>query len=309
MGRGPESRGRHGSGPAGGSPSGPYGGASRSAGISGAHGAGSQPTRVVGGTAETAAVKKVDLTVNKIIASAGAAATTAVFGSFFGATGTVVGAALGSVVTTVGTTIYQRSLDRTRDTVLQRIKVPGTGETVIAETVVHPADAMPTIPLQRGTTPDGRTMLEPATAEPARPRVTRKRLIIAGISTVVAFVTAMLLITGIEWIKGSPISGGDSGTSVSRVVSGTADTSGDQQSGSTDTTGSSAPTTSETPSPGVRDGSGDSTRDANPSGTTTTTPRSGGSTSTPATGTTTAPNGGLGGLLGGNGSGGESPQQ
>ena len=70
-----------------------------------------------------------DLTVNKVIAGAGAAATSAVAGSFFGAAGTVLGAALGSVVSIIATTIYQHSLDRTRDTVKARIKLPG-GRTV-----------------------------------------------------------------------------------------------------------------------------------------------------------------------------------
>ena len=47
--------------------------------------------------------KKRDLTVNKVIAGAGAAATSAVLGSFFGAMGTVAGAALGSVFSAVVT--------------------------------------------------------------------------------------------------------------------------------------------------------------------------------------------------------------
>jgi hypothetical protein len=67
--------------------------------------------------------KAADLTLNKVVAGAGAAATAAAVGSLFGAGGTVTGAAIGSVVTTVGAVVYQRSLDRTRDRVRSRIRV------------------------------------------------------------------------------------------------------------------------------------------------------------------------------------------
>src|SRR4051794_36504817 len=177
-------------------------------------------------TSATVEAKKPDLTVNKIIAGAGAAATTAVFGSFFGASGTVAGAALGSVVTTLGSTLYQRSLDRTKETVLARVKVPGRKDAVV---VAEPVDPLATIPLQRRADEGaGPTMLQPALGDSAvegaqeknRPWYTRKRLLLALASTVVAFAVGMLVIAGVEWIKGSPISGGTSGTSVSRVVSG-----------------------------------------------------------------------------------------
>ena len=260
---------------------------------------GSAATRVGGTqgpttTAEHPPAKKIDLTVNKVLAGAGAAATSAVFGSFFGATGTVVGAALGSVVTTVGTTIYQRSLDRTRDTVLQRIKIPGQGETVVAVPVdaVTSVDPLATVPMQRGRDDAGHVMLEPA-LEPVPAtsrRRPRKRVIVAIASTVVAFLAAMLVITGVEWIKGSPISGGDSGTSVSRAVTGGSGAPTEQEpSGSTDTTESTAPTTSETPAP--QQGGGTATQTPDPSSTTTTTPRSGGTQGGSGATPTTAPNG------------------
>src|SRR5690242_5069633 len=137
----------------------------------------SHPSTPSGGTpttaasASTAAVsatveeKKPDLTVNKIIAGAGAAATTAVFGSFFGATGTVAGAALGSVVTTLGTTLYQRSLDRTKETVLARVKIPGKKDAVV---IAEPVDPLATIPLQRRADEGaGPTMLQPALGDAA----------------------------------------------------------------------------------------------------------------------------------------------
>ena len=52
-----------------------------------------------------------DLTVNKVLAGAGAAITAAVLGSFFGVAGTVVGAAVGSVASTIATSLYERSLN------------------------------------------------------------------------------------------------------------------------------------------------------------------------------------------------------
>jgi hypothetical protein len=52
-----------------------------------------------------------DLTVNKVLAGAGAAVTSAVLGSFFGVAGTVVGAAVGSVASTIATSLYESSLN------------------------------------------------------------------------------------------------------------------------------------------------------------------------------------------------------
>jgi hypothetical protein len=83
----------------------------------------------------------------------------------------------------------------------------------------------------------------------ARPWFTRKRFWVTGLTTVVAFVIGLLVITGVEWAKGSPISGGESGTSVGRVVTG-------GSGGSDEPTESPSPTTSEQ-APGV--GSADET--------------------------------------------------
>ena len=58
---------------------------------------------------QTAPAKGMDLTVNKVLAGAGAAVTSAVLGSYFGATGTVAGAALGSVATAPATPSWPAS--------------------------------------------------------------------------------------------------------------------------------------------------------------------------------------------------------
>ena len=91
------------------------------------------------GATAAAEPKKKDLTVNKLIAGAGAAATSAVLGSFFGALGTVGGAALGSVFSAVVTWLYQHSLDKTRETVKARVKLPGGGTVKVSGTTEVPA--------------------------------------------------------------------------------------------------------------------------------------------------------------------------
>lgn len=142
-----------------------------------------------------------DLTVNKIIAGAGAAATAAVLGSYLGAAGTVAGAAIGSVASTMATTLYQRSLDRTRDTLVSRIRPAGGGA----------VDPEVTIPMQRDA--------EPGTGGPSPvPPPRRRWLRTAVVGAVVVFALALLVVTGLEWAKGSTLTRSEPGTSVSRVV-------------------------------------------------------------------------------------------
>lgn len=229
-----------------------------------------------------------DLTVNKVVAGAGAAATSAVLGSFFGAAGTVAGAALGSVASTVAATIYQRYLDRTRDTIVARIR-PVAGGTSPSEL---------TLPMQRtGEDDTVRLRVEPVVPPPAPSR--RRWWVWVG-ATVVVFVIGLLAVTGIEWVKGSTLTSNDSGTSVGRVLGGEprattepgvapAGPAGD----STDPTSTPDPTTepSSTAVPGQDEGDGTpSTATPDPGGPST------GSNSSGSGAPTTAP--GPGGLLG-----------
>lgn len=177
--------------------------------------------------------KKPELTVTKVLAGAGAAATSAVLGSFFGADGTVYGAAFGSVASTVATTLYQRSLDRTRETLLARVRVrrPGGQDDSEVATVLLPR------PAADGTPPDVRPDL------PARPRP--HWLLWAGVTALV-FVIAMVVITGIELAKGSTLTGNDSGTSVGRVVAPPPkDPVPAEEAGSADTSTTEAPSTTD----------------------------------------------------------------
>lgn len=192
-----------------------------------------------------------DLTVNKVLAGAGAAATSAVLGSFFGAAGTVAGAALGSVASTVAATIYQRYLDRTRDTIVARIRPVAGGSS--------PSEL--TLPMQR--TGEDETVwlrVEPV-VPPASPR--RRWWMWAG-ATVLVFVIGLLAVTGIEWAKGSTLSSNDSGTSVGRVLGGARSapteptTAPAAPSGSTGRTSTADPTaepsSTAVPGPGVTGG-------------------------------------------------------
>jgi hypothetical protein len=123
-----------------------------------------------------------DLSVNKVLAGAGAAVTAAVIGSFFGVAGTVVGAAIGSVASTIATSLYELSLNTTRDRIKARLNAGGD--------------------------PD----VEEDRPEPPQPRPWGRWV---G-ATVLVFLLGMLVVTGVEFVKGSSIAG-TPGTSVGRV--------------------------------------------------------------------------------------------
>jgi hypothetical protein len=115
-----------------------------------------------------------------------AAATSAVFGSYFGVFGTVGGAAAGSVATAMTSDIYQRVLERTRD----RIR-------------------------PRGGAPAGGYLPSPGQAAPRARRRGLPRLLFVS---VVIFALGMGVVSGIEWVRGAPLSGGERGTSLSHVL-------------------------------------------------------------------------------------------
>ncbi|HEY2192493.1 MAG TPA: hypothetical protein VGH76_09360, partial [Actinomycetospora sp.] len=94
-------------------------------------------TRTVGGDVTPPEEKKTSsgLSIPQIVAGALAAATAAILGSFMGAAGTIGGAAVASVVSTVGSSLYQRSLERTRDAVKDRLVVNAAAGTKVAQAV------------------------------------------------------------------------------------------------------------------------------------------------------------------------------
>ena len=123
-----------------------------------------------------------DLSVNKLLAGAGAAVTSAVIGSFFGVAGTVAGAAIGSLASTIATSLYERSLNSTRDRIRARLNASGGVD------------------------------VEERPAPPA-PRPWARW---AGVTAMV-FLLGMLVVTGLEFVKGSSIAG-TPGTSVGGVL-------------------------------------------------------------------------------------------
>lgn len=126
--------------------------------------------------------QKIDVTATKLMAGAGAAATTAVLGSFFGATGTVAGAAIGSVASAVATSVYEHSLNRTREHVAARIRPlrQQASDRASAAEVTMP---MPRPPLLDGSAdpPAGRPgtghVPEAVPGAPAGPVALRKRAV------------------------------------------------------------------------------------------------------------------------------------
>ena len=176
-----------------------------------------------------------DLSVNKVLAGAGAAVTSAVIGSFFGVAGTVVGAAIGSVASTIATSLYERSLNTTRDRIRARLNAGGVD-----------VEERP---------------------EPPAPKPWARW---AGVTAMV-FLLGMLVVTGVEFAKGSSIAG-TPGTSVGGVL--------EPSSAGADTTTAAPTTTAKARSTKER-----ATRSATPSPSATVSPtRSATPTTTPPAG-------------------------
>jgi hypothetical protein len=203
-----------------------------------------------------APAKAPELTVNKVLAGAGAAATSAVLGSYFGATGTVAGAALGSVASTVATTLYQRSLDRTRDTIVARVRLTGGRKADVSDAPT----VQLSVPRQRQPVEEQATTqlrVEPVLRRP------RRWWVWAG-ATVLAFVIALVVVTGLEWAKGSSLTTGQPGTSVGRVLTpepgGHSDAAPAEEETSEEPTASPEPTTESAPSDEATPSAGPSAR-------------------------------------------------
>jgi hypothetical protein len=174
--------------------------------------------------------------VNKVVAGAGAAATAAVAGSYFGAAGTIAGAAIGSVVTTITTAAYQHSLDRTRETVHAHVRLPGSHDVDVKRVVEPTSGADPGASAQSPTLPKRRWQ--------------RRWSLLVG-ATALIFLLAVLGVTGVELIKGSQLLRGQPGTSVGTLVSpgdsSSEDTSEDQDASTSTTSPDEPATTTERP--------------------------------------------------------------
>jgi hypothetical protein len=159
------------------------------------------------------------LSLAKVLAGGMAAATSAVFGSYFGTFGTVGGAAVGSVATTVVTRLFQRSIEHTQSTVVSTVKHVvgadgGSSDDKSGVTSSQPA-AAGTVRKSLDDVATVRLSSEQQAEVKKRGRRSLKMLLIG---TVMIFLLALALVTGIEWAKGSPLSGGGGGTSIGHVL-------------------------------------------------------------------------------------------
>ncbi|WP_409494906.1 hypothetical protein [Amycolatopsis sp. cmx-11-12] len=139
----------------------------------------------------------------QVTAAAMAAITAALLGSTLGVAGTVAGAGLASVITTLGGELYLRSLQRTKDAALKArvvLTVPGRRR------VLDPSE-------------QETVRLTPAEDEESSERKFKPRwAVIAGVS-VVAFVVALVAITGFEGATGKTFGGGN-GTTIGKIIGG-----------------------------------------------------------------------------------------
>jgi hypothetical protein len=173
-----------------------------------------------------------------------------VVGSAFGADGTIVGAALGAVVSAVAAAAYERSLDRTRQVVVARVRRPGDPTTQATQALS--TEVTQVIPTQRVSGAPDRRAGEPGVASPTVPVPPRRRTrlpLLAG-ATAVIFLVGLLAVTGIELLTGGPVlsSQRESGTSVGRVLGyGAGSTSTTTDAAPTSTMSSATATTSSSP--------------------------------------------------------------
>jgi hypothetical protein len=172
----------------------------------GAHGSsGAAPEAQGAGPGHTpaAAGQARSFSVTKLTAGGLAAASSAVCGSYFGVLGTVGGAAAGSLVTALSTEIYQRFLEHARD----RIR-PGSGKQT--RSAAGPAQYAP------GYDQAQYDQTQHDQAPVARRRWLPRMVVVS----VVLFALAMGAVSGIEALRGEPLSGGTKGTSVGHLLGG-----------------------------------------------------------------------------------------
>jgi hypothetical protein len=230
------------------------------------------------------------ITPAQLVAGALAAVTAAVLGARLNVAGTVVGAAVASVVSTIGSALYQRSLERTTESVR---KVGSRAW------VIRPVEG--DAPLVGADTAGDGEKVHTAEAPPAPVRATRPRWQLAAAASVLVFVVGMLAVTGIEWARGESLSGDGSATTIGAITDRGSSGGGQQQeqeqrqapSGTDVPSTSTEPVTTApstgTPSGGATTSSGSPETSAEPTETSGSTQTSEGVTSTPARPEVTTP--------------------
>ena len=176
---------------------------------------------------------RLSLSATQVVASMAAAVTAAFLGSRLGVAGTVIGAGLASVVTVVGSAVFGHSLLVTRKQVTKAVRQvrhaddrAADAPTAVMSTAQANDDRTNLIPavtrydLERarlaataaGSALSGRTGVDPS---PGKPKKTRRRigthLLVGVAATAAIFAGSLAAVTVVETVKGSPLSGGDSG--------------------------------------------------------------------------------------------------
>ena len=181
---------------------------------------------------------RLSLSATQVVASMAAAVTAAFLGSRLGVAGTVIGAGLASVVTVVGSAVFGHSLLVTRQQVTKAVRqvrhaddrAADAPTAVMSPPVMSTAQAnddrtnlIPAVTrydLERarlaataaGSALSGRTGVDPS---PGKPKKTRRRigthLLVGVAATAAIFAGSLAAVTVVETVKGSPLSGGDSG--------------------------------------------------------------------------------------------------
>jgi hypothetical protein len=163
------------------------------------------PDPPLSGTRATRTAPRLELSLTQILGSTAAAVTAAFLGSRLGVAGTLIGAALASVISVVGGALYTTSLKATRQRMTMLVgrsdpegnDSPGTRSGPPLLPVAPPAAGLP---------------VRPAPVPPARRNRPAVRGAIAGVLLSAAvFSGALLVVTGVESVTGSALSGGSEG--------------------------------------------------------------------------------------------------
>jgi hypothetical protein len=143
---------------------------------------------------------RLDLSATQLVATALAAITATVVGSYLGVSGTVLGAAVASVVAAIGNAVYGHSLRSTRDRVREVVPAARfTGRPAVEPLGPLAPELLPVLP-----TPSGRREHRPWRG--------------IALGSISVFVAVLAVITGVEVVAGRPISDlvrGDSGSGTS----------------------------------------------------------------------------------------------
>jgi hypothetical protein len=172
---------------------------------------------------------RLQLTATQILAGIAASVTAAILGSRLGVAGTVLGAALASGISITGSAVYAHSIRATRHRVRQAVNRWRPEGAVVARSNDPFALTRAQVVVGRGVAfwrsrPRARAVALSPGAPVGRPRrsaptrstgPTRRPwwagLAVGIVGTAVVFGAALALVTGIEVVKGSPLSGGATG--------------------------------------------------------------------------------------------------